>query len=709
MHAMTRFNHDDDDQSCDWSHVPHGDRVAIARVAHALLTEPIDNSSAEQRVRRVSEWALANAEPLRLFACGGLDPDAVETLRSPHVAGTLPSLTRAISDAIVRANQVSTSEASLIARRVGSLGKSLSLSPTDVSLLLLLTRASSFEPMQTLTEACIGRGREQGQVATSALARMLGLREHVVRARLAHDAPLAVLHLVDRGRQYCAVSGVMRRVARAPRCGSVGLANLLQGVGRKSVLGWDDFAHLGPARDIARAVLTAGLQRGEVGLNILLHGEPGTGKTEFATVLGEVCSVPVRFVGEADDYGGEPTRGERVGAFTLAAALAGRAGQTVVAVDEADDLLCGVDSANRASREGSKLFMNRMIERAAAPTIWIVNDPERLGESVVRRMTLAIQFRRPPLRVRQTMVRRMSAGQKIRLTNASVDRLAALEAAPALLAAGFRAGRLARGGVDAIAGTITGLMVALGSPSPVPKPDRLRFDPALSRADTDLAVLADRAVAAATGPLSFLLSGPSGSGKSAYARYLAQSLGLEVYERRASDLLDPYVGMTERRISEAFAAASDSGSILIIDEIDSLLRDRATVQRGWEATMVNEMLIGMERHSWPFAFTTNAPDVLDPAVQRRFLFKVKFLEMDEDRARRAFEQTFGILPPKSLDRVSPLVPADFNLVARQLVVLGNCAPERIVEMLAAEVACKTVAGREIGFAIAYANPVEGTQ
>ncbi|WP_232493846.1 AAA family ATPase [Novosphingobium kaempferiae] len=48
---------------------------------------------------------------------------------------------------------------------------------------------------------------------------------------------------------------------------------------------------------------------------------------------------------------------------------------------------------------------------------------------------------------------------------------------------------------------------------------------------------------------SLLLSGPSGTGKSAYARHLAQRMGLEVEDCRGADLLSPYVGGTEAKIA----------------------------------------------------------------------------------------------------------------------------------------------------------------
>ena len=65
---------------------------------------------------------------------------------------------------------------------------------------------------------------------------------------------------------------------------------------------------------------------------------------------------------------------------------------------------------------------------------------------------------------------------------------------------------------------------------------------------------------------------------------------------------------SEQAIAAAFEEAADLGAFLILDEADSLLRDRGAARHSWEITQVNEMLTWMERHPFPFACTTNAPE-----------------------------------------------------------------------------------------------------
>ena len=80
---------------------------------------------------------------------------------------------------------------------------------------------------------------------------------------------------------------------------------------------------------------------------------------------------------------------------------------------------------------------------------------------------------------------------------------------------------------------------------------------------------------------------PPGAGKTACARYLAQRMQMPVLERRASDLLDRYVGGSERNIAAAFAEARDTRAFLVFDEADSLLGARDGATQRWEISQVN--------------------------------------------------------------------------------------------------------------------------
>jgi hypothetical protein len=125
----------------------------------------------------------------------------------------------------------------------------------------------------------------------------------------------------------------------------------------------------------------------------------------------------VHFCGETDEENTEPDRRDRIAALLIAKAISRVARRTITVVDEADDLLFDPHDDDGFGRRGSKVFMNRLLERGVAPTIWIVNDIDRLGPSIIRHMNLAVRFSKSTFSVRRTMIahgneRRLSTARK---------------------------------------------------------------------------------------------------------------------------------------------------------------------------------------------------------------------------------------------------------------------------------------------------------
>ncbi len=512
-----------------------------------------------------------------------------------------------------------------------------------------------------------------------------------MRDRLRPSATLRLLGLVeDRGGNDVAPSRLVLRVARMTAAGDDALRAALLGRAATSALPWDAFAHLGPLRDLAARTVAGALERREAGVNLLLYGPPGTGKTEFARALAERVGARASFVGEQDDEGAEPARSDRLAAFAVARVLAGQAGGTMLVVDEADDVFTGVDEGAGDRRRGSKIFMNRLVETTAAPTVWITNHPERLGPAVIRRMALAIRFAEPGgcAAARSWPASRRAAGSRSPRATSTGSRRCGPRPPSSSRGCAWRRS-------PAAAGPRPPWRCARSRPPWAARPALPRRNaiasastPPCRRADCDLAGLAERVAASRDPALSFCFHGLPGTGKSAYARHLAARLGVDVVERRASDLLSMWVGETEKGIARAFEEAADRRAMLILDEADALLRDRAGARAGWEVSQVAEMLSRMEAAEHPFACTTNLMDSLDPATLRRFLFKVEFRPLSAAQARAMFRAALGAEPPAGLDALDGLAPGDFALVARKSGVLGIDDPAGLLALLRAEAGAK---------------------
>jgi transitional endoplasmic reticulum ATPase len=584
-------------------------------------------------------------------------------------------------------------------KRLDWLARACSLTDGQGRVLGLLSRATQTLQVCTLVEAVNGRFGIRLEGADGSDLHPF-LETSSERCELSPAGRLAELGLIE-ARESPHLSLVVRRLLSLPRFEARRVSDLLLGEPARASLAWKDFEHLGDLRDLAgRIVVAVGNLKGATrrGVNLLFHGPPGTGKSEFAKTLGAHIGFSVQFCGETGEENAEPNRRERIAALLIANAVGGVARRTIVVVDEADDLLAGFDEDDAFERRGSKVFMNRLIERAAAPTIWITNDVHRLGPSIIRRMNLALRFSKPTLSVRKTMVARIAKSADLRLDENAVLELARTPAPPALIENAILSATQIRGSASDAYLILDSSLRALGQREKPKEPAPIRFDPMLSSADVDLAQLADQVAKSPARALSFCLSGPPGAGKSAYARHLAERLDLDVLEKRFSDLSSMWLGESEKAIAAAFEEAADLRAFLILDEADSLLRDRLAAQQSWEITQVNEMLTQMERHPYPFACTTNAPELMDAAAARRFLFKVRFLPMSVDQIAEAYRRAFGTDPPSFVLKLSGLTPADFATVVRKASALGERDPRILTRWLEYEAQAKPDASqRKIGF------------
>ena len=518
------------------------------------------------------------------------------------------------------------------AQRLRSLAQTTGLSRTDLAVLELLLRYQIHPSIESMVDAVFGRTGRYVNLNSPALPVLLGISANTVYRRFRNDAPLIHTGLVsiDRDGDLNLVDR-LHRLATAPGDARVDVTHLLLGTASASDLEWSDFDHVAADRDYVEGLMKGALDTGKPGVNVLLYGPPGTGKTEFCKVLAKRLGVTLFSVGESDDDGDEPTRGERLQELRLAQRLLAGNRHSLLLFDEMEDLLSdalpffgffGRSYRSRGWEGSSKVFMHRLLEQAPTPTLWTMNDARGVSDAIVRRMMLAFELRPPTARVRARIWARQLERYGIEAGPDDARALAAeFEAVPGVAAGATAAARLCGGDIAAVRHGVRSLSRALSCARP-PQATPARFDPGLTHADTDPVALAERLVDLDERRFSLCLQGPPGTGKSAFVRYLAERLGLEVIHKRASDLMSMWVGETEQRIAAAFAEARDAGAFLVFDEADSLLADRRLAHHSWEVSQVNEMLTWMESHPLPFACTTNFGEHLDPATLRRFVFKV---------------------------------------------------------------------------------------
>lgn len=540
-----------------------------------------------------------------------------------------------------------------------------------------------------------------------ALAVALGSSKAKVMHRLRDDSKLLRCGLLGSdscGLRFCVPVGLNLSLL-PPKRGLEDFRRDFLGKPAKTDLEWEDFAHLGQARDFASDLLAGAIKSGARGINILFHGESGTGKTEFCKVLSARLGLKLYSVGECDGVSDELDRSHRLMRLRLAQQLAGKG--TMLLFDEMEDLLesggFSFFGMRIGSSHGSKVFGNRLLESNPVPVLWTSNDIQSFDPALLRRMTAVIEMRTPTAQVRKRIWQRALKKEHVALPEAEVEALSRdFNVAPAVTANAARAARLTGGGAERVRLAVElldrAMSVGTGGKQAERRKTPIPFQEDLASADQDLGELCRRLAASGRLDFSLLLSGPAGTGKSLYARHLAEALGLEVIQRRASDLMSPWVGQTEQQIAAAFQQARDARALLVFDEADSLLSSREQAMRSWEVSQVNEMLTWMESHPLPFVCTTNLSQRLDPASMRRFTFKVAFGYLSEQQASMAFERFFGMKAPLGLANLRQLTPADFAVVRSKAAILGYLEDgEALLRMLEAECAVKPEMGKVVGF------------
>jgi DNA replication protein DnaC len=419
--------------------------------------------------------------------------------------------------------------------------------------------------------------------------------------------------------------------------------------------------------------------------HILLYGPSGTGKTTFARSLVSALGVRAWAVAAANC---ENAGMKRRMALTVSMNLAAGDKGSLVVADEAEALLSDSNGSLGQSKSSDKSWINEFMETPGNPVIWIVNYLDKIDLSTKRRFSFALYF--PPLGLKERT--KMWDGIIVRHKatpspeNQIYKDLVRKYEVPAAVIDRAVENALEIGAEEELSWENVAISIKSfvqlqndGEHDLSKREENLNFAPSGVTAGIEVETLAARlkALDRVRGPEGLppgsgtvLFYGPPGTGKTALERYLAKVLGKEALIKKGSDLLDCFVGMTEKNIARAFRQAEKEDAVLVFDEADSFFYSREIAQRSWEVSFVNEFLANAEECRCFMIATSNRRESMDPAAMRRFSFKVPFRYAGREQLEVLYLAILAPLVGNSpgtaflscLTEENNLAPGDFHAV-----------------------------------------------
>ncbi len=572
---------------------------------------------------------------------------------------------------------------------IDKLGKVIDLGEVEKKLLAFGTILHS---SQDLDNVCNILGDVSFHVSVTSLSVILGIHPARIRQALASDGILNRTGLFRLSRDITYTLNA--QISILEEISDVLLDNSDQNImdslrrffrqGKGASLQPIDYQHMTADYQLVKDYLEKSISTQARGVNILVYGTPGTGKTEMIRTIAEDIGHHLYEVNTSDGDNDAITYQGRVESYQLCQEVLKRKKDTLIMFDEIEDVFIRDGNMERlgirTSTDSRKGWFNQLLEGNAVPAVWVSNVISHIDEAIIRRFDMVIELKTPPREVRMNIIRKYT--EDLNISDEWIKKVSHNEyLAPALIsrsvkvikALGYEEQDKIESTLEKVLGNTMG---AMGYEKDLSKSKRF-VTPISYRLDSlnpdfDLTALKNGLNKHAKGRFCFY--GPPGTGKSEFARHIADALDKVLIAKRASDLLDPYVGMTEKMLSGMFKQAHEEKAVLLLDEADSFLRDRSNAHQSWEVSQVNELLTQMEAFEGIFICSTNLMHNLDKASLRRFDLKIKFDYMQQDQAWKLFQQVMQDKDvvmediaewERRLAALKGLTPGDFATVVRQ--------------------------------------------
>lgn len=464
-------------------------------------------------------------------------------------------------------------------------------------------------------------------------------------------------------------------------------------------------------------------------LNILLYGKPGTGKTEFARAILQYLKYVISEI-SVEDSGLNRADGKFRYRALFACQNIMDQKENAIIIDEADEMLNSESYGffGDSIDNNKKANINVTLDNTKNPIIWVTNQFELISESTKRRFDFSIEFKELEL-VQRKHIWKTSISKHKLVSAFSKEQLETLANKYKVSAGGINNTLKNLNKTNYNKKNIMETMDLLLKPhlkllniekknenlnkanSKSYNPKCLNVQDGIKKPLTILKKFNNhwgKGQYSQIKNMNILLTGPPGTGKTEFAKYLSRELNRDLVIKRASDLQDMYVGNTEKLIREAFDVAEQKESILFIDEAEGLFGQRETGSKSWEVTQANELLVSMEDFKGILICSTNFKKGLDFAFIRRFNIKMEFDYLNNNGKLIMFKSQFKDIANSKINKetiielnnMPSLTPGDFKVVYQKHIFLEkeDNTNSKLIESLRNEVSAKgNVISKRIGF------------
>ena len=671
-------------------------------------------------VERLVRFDELNARTLRTFPAEGYDKALLE-----DVGRVREWLERTVAEC----PENDFDAADVFSRNTAGIAAMVGLDEAELRVLRFALLFASAKTLDTIADECNAQMNEMESI--DFVARVAGMDNDAVAGALSRRGRLRRSGLLTATRMSAAdlaswlkTPHALTGVVFEPHPDPARLATSLFEPVVPSALGTEDFAHLAERVELLRRYLAGAVAARTPGVNVLLWGPPGTGKTELGRYLVEHAGADGFEVTTVDVDGDPIDTRERFHSYRLGQAMLEQRPRSILLFDEVEDVISDAGFETQGFRGASPLtkgLLNRTLESNPVPAIWITNTTLGVDTAFLRRFDLVLKLDNPDDEAKRRIAERTLDG--IDVEARTLERMMAREAiGPAhldkLRRVVERLELRSADEIDPVAHAVMdGDLEAVHElPLTLPKDGGRRpghalpYDATLLNADSDLERIAGGVTPDAS--LRLCLYGPPGTGKTAWARHLAERTGRPITVTHQHEIRDCYVGETEKRLARAFREAERQGAVLVFDEVDSFLQDRGGAHQHHEVQAVNQFLTCLETYEGLLVCSTNLLDGLDPATLRRFDFKVRFDYLTPEQAARLpamIADSLGMTPFGAAERAAArralagaaLTPGDAEVLRRRYRALGE-TPDvaRMIEDLRGEARFRTRGAGRMGFLVA---------